>query len=52
MLKQYQQETKSAKIAELTEELEKYEDDDEKSKDILREIQKLQKGWYFVLYLV
>lgn len=44
MLKQYQQETKSAKIAELTEELEKYEDDDEKSKDILREIQKLQKG--------
>ena len=44
LLKSYQKELKAQKIEELMEELEQCEDDEEKSADILREIQKIQKG--------
>ena len=44
LMETYNRELTQQKIEELTEELEKYEDDEEKSADILREIQKLQKG--------
>ena len=40
----YKKELKQQKVDELMEELEKCEDDEEKSADILREIQKIQKG--------
>ena len=44
MMRVYKKEVSAQKIEELTAELLKYEDDEEKSKEILREIQKLQKG--------
>ena len=44
LMKGYEKETRQQQIELLTEELEKCEDDEEKSADILREIQKLQKG--------
>ena len=44
LLKSYQKELKAQKIEELMEELEQCEYDEEKSADILREIQKIQKG--------
>ena len=44
LLSSYQKEVKQQKIEELSAELEKCEDDEEKSADILREIQKIQKG--------
>ena len=44
LLKSYQKELKAQKIEELMKELEQCEDDEEKSADILREIQKIQKG--------
>lgn len=44
LLKSYQSEVKAQKVEELSAQLEKCEDDEEKSADILREIQKIQKG--------
>ena len=44
MMGEYRKELNVQKIEELTKELEKFEDDEERSADILREIQKLQKG--------
>ena len=44
LLANYQKEVKAQKIEELTRKLEECEDDEEKSADILREIQKIQKG--------
>ena len=44
LMESYQKELKQQKIEELTMELEKNEDDEEKSAEILREIQKIQKG--------
>ena len=44
LLVSYQKEIKAQKIEELTRKLEECEDDEEKSADILREIQKIQKG--------
>ena len=44
LLRSYQVELKQQKIEELTSKLAEFEDDEEKSADILREIQKIQKG--------
>ncbi len=44
LLKEYDKETRAIKIAELSEKLAEVEDDEEKSAEILREIQTLQKG--------
>ena len=44
MLGRYHKETKQLKITELSSQLESVEDDEEKYNQILREIQKLQKG--------
>jgi len=43
LLKRYEKESKKQKIEELSDELEKVSDDEEKSKEILREIIKLNK---------
>ena len=44
MLKKYHKARNQEKIAELSKEAEKYEDDEEKFNDIMREIERLQKG--------
>lgn len=44
MMKIYKKEVSAQRIEELTAELLKYEDDEERSGEILREIQKIQKG--------
>ncbi len=44
LLKEYDKEVRAVKIAELSEKLAEVEDDEEKSAEILREIQALQKG--------
>ena len=44
LMKNYEKEVRAQKVEELSEKLEECEDDEEKSADILREIQRLQKG--------